>query len=180
MINKLIEKNSEKISPQKPVDFEFKEGSKKALKKAKNTGLNIYVVSNQPDVSKDWRGLNEYKLSKIDEKMFENGVDDVFYCTHGPLGDQATKKYRDNQGDIVVCDCRKPQPGLLNKVYSKYNLNLRKTVFVGDKKRDILAAKKFENSKNSDFNSKIKIGGGCGIEDKKMQSLLQVVEEEIL
>ncbi len=150
------------------------------MKKAQNTGLNIYVVSNQPDVSKDWRDLNEGKLSKIDEKMFESGVDDVFYCTHGPLGNQVTKKYRDDKGDIIVCDCRKPQSGLVNKVYSKHDLCLSKTVFVGDKKRDILAAKKFEDSKSTDFNSKIKIGKECGIEDKKMQSLLQVVEEEVL
>ena len=141
--------------------------------------MNIYVVSNQPDVSKSWRDLTKDKLAKIDSKMIEAGVDDIFYCTHGPIGSHEAKKYRDNEGEIVVCDCRKPQPTLINQVYSKYDLNLRNTLFVGDKKRDILAAKRFEDSKGSSFNSKIKIGKECGIEDKKMQSLIQVVEEEL-
>ena len=50
---------------------------------------------------------------------------DSFYCMH---------HWNKN------CECRKPQPGLFYKASDKWNLNLKKTLYLGDDERDCIAS----------------------------------------
>lgn len=177
MINELVENEGEQISPQSVQDFEFIEGSKRAIEKAVDEGLLIYVISNQPDVSKGWRPLNEEKLGEIDHKLLELGVKTVYNCTHGPLNDRKDKTYTDRNGEIVTCDCRKPQPGLIEACFSKNDLNLQKSIIVGDSRTDMMAAARFEQKMSEHFRKKIKLGEYEGLCDKNMKSLKDVVED---
>ena len=52
-------------------------------------------------------------------------IDAIFHCPHGW-----------DEG----CDCRKPRPGLLYQAQREYELDLTRTVFVGDDDRDAEAA----------------------------------------
>ena len=85
------------------------------------------MITNQPDVSrnkikkKDVRKINEYL------KYFFH-LNDVYVC------------YHDNKDN---CDCRKPKPGMILKSKKKWNIDLKKSFLIGDKKTDIVCAKKF-------------------------------------
>ena len=49
---------------------------------------------------------------------------EVFHCPHVPED---------------KCYCRKPQPGMINKAVKKFNLDIKNSIVVGDKKTDISA-----------------------------------------
>lgn len=111
-------------------DFHFLPGSLEALKILKEENIKVIIISNQGGVS---RGLfTNDKLNEIDSLMIkriqESGGDikESFYCPHSSA---------DN------CSCRKPQPGLLEMAVKKYDIDPKKTFFIGDDKRDVIAGK---------------------------------------
>ena len=59
-------------------------------------------------------------------------IDGVYFCPHHPKAD--VKKYR------VACRCRKPNPGMILQSAREYNLDLKKSFFIGDSKKDVIAA----------------------------------------
>ena len=179
VINRLIERDGEEISPQSIDDFEFLPGSREAIEMAKEKDLSIYVISNQPDVSKKWRYLSKDKLEEINQRLREVGVDQIYNCVHGPVGGRKNKTYRDKGGDIRTCDCRKPQPGLIKECFNENNLTLQKSIIVGDSKTDMMAAERFEQNMDEHFRKKIKLGKDEGLYDKNMESLKEVVEDTV-
>ena len=99
---------------------------KNVIKFAKKNGFKVFIITNQPDVS---RGLT--KKEKVEEiNKFINkelcDVDYIFTC------------YHDNQDQ---CECRKPKPGAFIALSQKYNIDLTKSIMVGDRAKDIEAAK---------------------------------------
>ena len=53
-------------------------------------------------------------------------IDDEYFCPHAPS---------DN------CDCRKPNPKMINDAVKKHNIGVGKSFFIGDKTSDIQAGK---------------------------------------
>ena len=113
-------------------EFDFIPGSLEGVRKLKEKGFKLYVVSNQAGVSK---GLYSQKdLDAITRKMFQGlkkkgvKVDGVYYCTH---------QNEDN------CNCRKPKTGLLEKAIEDSSHKTKLTFFVGDSFKDMNAAKSF-------------------------------------
>lgn len=111
-------------------DFHFLPGALEALSILNEKDIKVIIVSNQGGISK---GL--FTKDKLDEintmmvkKIRENGgdIEESFYCPHSSA---------DN------CNCRKPQPGLLEMAATKYDIDPDKTYFIGDDKRDIIAGK---------------------------------------
>ena len=49
----------------------------------------------------------------------------AYYCTHKPDEN---------------CNCRKPKPGLLQCAAEDFNVDLSRSIFIGDSKTDVLAA----------------------------------------
>jgi len=112
-------------------DFHFLPGTLEALKILKKKGIKVIVASNQGGVNK---GIyTKAQLNKVNKQMLKeirtNGADieEVFYCIH---------KDEDN------CNCRKPKPGMLEMAAKKYGIDPKTTYFIGDDKKDVLAAKK--------------------------------------
>ena len=106
-------------------EFEWLPGSLDALRIFKQAGYKIIVVTNQPGIA---RGLmNESDLTDIHTKMINEAneqsstIDHIYYCPHGW-----------DEG----CLCRKPQPGMLFSAQKDHHLDLTKTLFIGDDKRD--------------------------------------------
>ena len=94
------------------------------------------------------KSILQVNLAEYDEKNFiepkfnawvltnrlkKNGakIDAIYYCPHHPNAN--LKKYR------FVCDCRKPNIGMIKKAARKYGINLEKSFLVGDMTQDILA-----------------------------------------
>lgn len=112
-------------------DFHFVPGTLEALKILKKKGIKVIVASNQGGVSKgvykeeELNEINSLMLKEIER--YGGAVEEVFYCVH---------KDEDN------CDCRKPKPGLLEKAAKKYNIDPKKTYFIGDAPKDVMAGKR--------------------------------------
>jgi D-glycero-D-manno-heptose 1,7-bisphosphate phosphatase len=100
-------------------------------------GFKVIVISNQPGVAKRQftRAELENMNRKIRKELARNGssLDAEYYCLHHPSA--LMRKYR------VVCDCRKPKPGLLFRAARENELDLDKSYFVGDGLVDVKAGK---------------------------------------
>lgn len=115
-------------------------GVKEALRKLKEKGYLLIVVTNQPAVA---RGLIEEKeveeLHKFINKQLEEMIDAFYFCPHRPEMHPDVpahaKKYR------VACDCRKPSPGMILKAVEDFGIDLEKSWMIGDMASDIVMGK---------------------------------------
>lgn len=96
-------------------------------------GFLAIVITNQSGIA---RGMfTEEELHKMNRMLMqETGVDAVYYCPHHPQG--MVEKYK------VICDCRKPKTGLLERACKDYQIDLDNSYMVGDRAGDILAGMK--------------------------------------
>lgn len=107
----------------------------KAINKFHELGFIVIIVSNQPGLAKDNYGTDEFE--KIKEKMhnelLQDGaeVDGEYYCLHHPEAE--IEKYH------VICDCRKPKPGMIIQAVEDHDINLSESWMIGDGINDILA-----------------------------------------
>lgn len=98
-------------------------------------GFRLSVITNQAGIAHgyftedDLHRMNEYLISEL--SVFGVHLDGVYYCPHHP------------QGKIPaltrVCECRKPQPGMLLRAAADLDLDLERSWFVGDILDDVEA-----------------------------------------
>lgn len=62
-------------------------------------------------------------------------IDALYFCPHHPHRGypEERKEYK------IVCDCRKPAPGMLLKAAKELNINLSESVMIGDNASDVQA-----------------------------------------
>ena len=124
-------------SPFTPKQFELVEGIGPALRAMRAAGYRLVLISNQPRVAK--KHLTMATFRKIQAKMRRllaaEGVklDGEYYCFHHPQAKLA--KYR------VVCDCRKPKPGMILQAARDLELDLAGSFMIGDGLYDVGAGK---------------------------------------
>jgi D-glycero-D-manno-heptose 1,7-bisphosphate phosphatase len=113
-------------------------GGAEALKLLRNNGLKIVVVTNQSGVGRGF--LSEPELHEIHETLIGSfaargaKIDAIYYCPHHPT--EGLDGYR------VVCDCRKPNAGMLRRAAEQLHLDLGASYVVGDQATDMeLAAR---------------------------------------
>ena len=125
VLNEAIIKENRPYAPLKISDVKIVNGIKELIFELKNLNYLILAVTNQPDYS---RGLvKKENIEEINSYIIsELNLDDLFCCFH------------DNNDD---CECRKPKPGAINYLKNKYNINLKESFFIGDRAKDIEAAK---------------------------------------
>ena len=155
--------------------FELIDGVAKAIKKINEAGYLAIVVTNQPVIA---RGEVSYiELDDIHRKMetllgLEGAyVDGIYFCPHHP--------HKGYPGEIealkIVCDCRKPKPGMLLKAAERFNINLEESYMIGDGENDIYAGKNAGCKTVLVTTSKKTFG-----EDIRSSSLLDFVETRLL
>jgi mannose-1-phosphate guanylyltransferase/phosphomannomutase len=176
VINPLVETGEGEISPQSVEEFEFLPGARDAIERLKDRDYRVIVFTNQPDVNKDWRSLDEKVLEKMNTELREAGVDAVYACTHGPMGDSEEERSYREDGEIVVCDCRKPQPGLLEEAAEDFEIDVSSSYVIGDSEKDLEAARRFEEETGSRFACLLKIGEDRGAGDAAFGDLEAAVE----
>jgi D-glycero-D-manno-heptose 1,7-bisphosphate phosphatase len=104
-----------------------------AIKLLNEIGLKVIVVSNQSGVARGY--LTEEDVKKINQKMINDlggrcHIDAIYYCPHHPqIGNKTYKK---------ECECRKPNPGMLQLAAQDLNLDLEQSFMIGDKMDDVL------------------------------------------
>lgn len=122
-------------------DFELIDGVTDAIKKINDNGYLAIVVTNQPVIARGEVTFAE--LNQIHDKMETllglDGayVDAIYYCPHHP--------HKGYEGEVpalkIECECRKPKPGMLLHAAKDFNIDLSKSVMIGDGENDMIAGK---------------------------------------
>ena len=114
-----------------PAEFQPLPGSIEAIARLSQAGYTVAVATNQSGLA---RGHLERDTLYAIHRKFRRAVyraggklGRIVYCPHGP-----------DEG----CACRKPEPGLLIRLASLYGVPLQGVPFVGDSRRDIIAAER--------------------------------------
>ena len=112
-----------------PAEWKAMPGSLEAIARLTQAGYRVVVATNQSGIG---RGLFDMDtLNAIHEKMHRavqavgGRIDAVFYCPHS-----ADSK----------CECRKPRPGMFNRIGACFNVDLEQSFSIGDSLRDLQAA----------------------------------------
>lgn len=112
----------------KQEDFEFIDGIFELCRLAKQLGYLIFVVTNQSGIGRDYYPEQDFlKLSDWMCGVFkEHGVDieKVYYCPSHPDEDSPD---------------RKPMPGMILRAVEEFDIDLARSILVGDKETDIQA-----------------------------------------
>jgi D-glycero-D-manno-heptose 1,7-bisphosphate phosphatase len=120
----VINDNSRHVN--KPEDLIIYEEAKEGMKKLYNAGYELFIVTNQGGIELGY--LTHDDLNKIHEKLVEElkaycEIKDIKYCPH------FRKK------SIL----RKPEPGMILELASKYDIDLKNSWMIGDMDTDIIA-----------------------------------------
>ena len=119
-------------------NFIWLKNVKKAIKYAYDNKYKIIVITNQSGVA---RGLySEKDIVKLHKtinkelKVSKCKIHDFFYSPYHPK--YGNKKYRKDSY------LRKPNPGMIFKAVKKWNVDIRKSLMIGDSNSDLVAAKR--------------------------------------
>jgi D-glycero-D-manno-heptose 1,7-bisphosphate phosphatase len=111
-----------------------------AIKSINESGMKAVVITNQAGIAKGLftEEFVEKTNAYLQAILSQRGayIDNFYYCPHHPT--EGKEPYRQ------ICDCRKPAPGMLLRAAQDLNIDLKKSYFVGDRFRDMEAAKKAE------------------------------------
>jgi D-glycero-D-manno-heptose 1,7-bisphosphate phosphatase len=100
-------------------------GARAACAELAAAGFLLICITNQPDIA---RGTVErVAVEEMNEHIrSEFGLHDVLMCPHD---------------DVDACRCRKPRPGMLLDAAEQWDIDLARSVTVGDRWRDIAAGR---------------------------------------
>lgn len=123
VLNANFVRDGKAYAPRSFAEFRLLPGVEEALRRAKNAGFRVIVVTNQPDIA---NGITpRAELDAMHAWLRGHlPIDDIRICFHT---------------DSDRCDCRKPKPGLLLAAAADHDIDLKASYMVGDRWRDILA-----------------------------------------
>jgi len=112
-------------------------GAAEALRRVNQADFLAVVITNQPVVARGLCTLDELERihARFETLLAEQGaiLDAIYFCPHHPdvgyPGERAELK--------IACACRKPGGELLRRAARDLNIDLSRSVFVGDSTRDI-------------------------------------------
>lgn len=105
------------------------------------SGIPVFIVTNQPGIAKGFMSFEEHECirAEMDRQASEFGAffDEYVFCPHHPdrgfRGE--VEKYK------IVCECRKPAPGMALDLADRHGIALHDSAMVGDTFRDFEMAK---------------------------------------
>lgn len=144
----------------KPEQLELIENSDQAVKLINSSNYLVIVITNQPVVARGMCLVDDVKIihKKLETVLGSLGayVDDILFCPHHP-----DKGYpKENPLYKIVCNCRKPEIGMIEECVKKYNIDISKSWFIGDTTRDV------QTGVNAGLKTVLVLTGECG-NDKK-------------
>lgn len=117
------------------------DGVAEAIRCINKSGYLAIITTNQPVIARGELTIASLKEihNKMETLLGQEGayVDDIFYCPHHPHKgfDGERPEYK------VICDCRKPKPGMLLNAAQKYNIDLSASWMIGDEEIDMAAGR---------------------------------------
>ncbi len=124
-LNEPIVREGRPYPPPSVAELELVPHASESLRRLKEAGFALVVVTNQPDVA---RGVQSRTVvEQINAHLAAQlNLDDVRTCWHD---------------DSAGCACRKPKPGLLVEASVVRGIDLTRSFMVGDRWRDIEAGR---------------------------------------
>jgi D-glycero-D-manno-heptose 1,7-bisphosphate phosphatase len=121
VINEIIDRHGVVASPRDVSELRIDQDAPEALRALRQAGYRLFVVTNQPDVS---RGLmSQAALDRIHAALLARlPIEQIQSCTH------------DNADN---CACRKPKPGLILELGAQHDIDLAHSWMIGDQDRDV-------------------------------------------
>ena len=113
-----------------PKEMHLCQSVPEVLKYLKLLEYKIFIISNQSGIGRGMIKPADYR--RVTNKFLTlaggyNTIEDIMYCLHTPDQD---------------CKCRKPKTLLLDIVKENYDIDFRKSYFVGDKLSDMVCGTK--------------------------------------
>ncbi len=112
-----------------PAEWRPVPGALEAVARLNHAGWHVVVATNQSGIGRgmiDMASVNAIHAHMMKQLARVGGrIDAVFFCPHAP---------EDH------CDCRKPQPGLMEQIGKRYGIDLSHVPMLADTLRDLQAA----------------------------------------
>ena len=111
-------------------DFRFMDGIFELCKHYQNLGYILFIVTNQSGIARgyyteeNFHSLTSWMTKEFSKHSIE--IKKTYYCPHFP----------DISGE---CSCRKPSSGMLLQARDEFDIDLEKSILIGDKESDIEA-----------------------------------------
>ena len=127
---------------RRPEELELLPEAALALRRLRGAGFLLIVVTNQSVIA---RGMaTEAQVDEVNRRLESElaksgaSLDAIYVCPHhpDPRSDQA-------RADLaIICDCRKPAPGLVERACRDFHIDLTRSWMIGDHTRDIETARR--------------------------------------
>lgn len=113
------------FAPRRLQDFKIYGQAAACLKRLKDAGFLLIVVTNQPDVGNGL--LDKIIVEEMHRRLVKAiPVDAIEVCYHSRKDE---------------CSCRKPKPGMLLRAGERFGVDWSRSFMIGDRGPDILAGK---------------------------------------
>ena len=111
VINANLERNGRPVAPMTLAEFQLLPSVADAVRRLKDRGYVIIVITNQPDVA---NGLTPRSTVEAMHELIraELAVDDIKTCFHN---------------DAAGCACRKPKPGMILQAAAAHGIDLSRS-----------------------------------------------------
>ena len=120
----------------KAEDFEFLEGIFELCQRAMEKGYQIFVITNQAGIARGYYDIATFEILSnwmVNEfNKHKVTITKVSFCPHHPT--------KGINNFVMPCECRKPEPGMINQAQKEYGITLADSIFIGDKVSDMQAA----------------------------------------
>jgi D-glycero-D-manno-heptose 1,7-bisphosphate phosphatase len=108
-------------------------GAGAAIKRLNDAGFKAVIITNQSGVARGYfpESLVHEAHDMLRAMLQKDGarIDGIYYCPHHPTA--GSSKH------TVVCDCRKPATGLLDRAARDLDIDMKRSFMVGDKWSDV-------------------------------------------
>ncbi len=117
----------------KPEDVEFVDGIFELVSEAVRCGYLIVIVTNQAGIGRglyseqDFHSLMDWMKSEFESR--QGRIDAVYFSPFHP--EHGVGTYR------RVSDCRKPAPGMIIRARHELDIDLSRSILIGDKQSDV-------------------------------------------
>ncbi len=116
----------------RPEDLEFIQGVPELIHRYNQEGYLVIIVTNQSGIARGFYTEDDMHCfhAEMCRQLLENydaRIDAIYYCPHHELF-------------TGPCECRKPKPGLIMEAARDYNIDLARSLFLGDAECDKEAA----------------------------------------
>lgn len=116
-------------------EFDFIDGIFELALKARNAGYIIVIVTNQSGIARNYYQESDFKkLTRwLEHQFWKKGIkiQQTLHCPHHPKFSHS-------------CTCRKPRTGMITKAALRFNINLSRSIMIGDSLSDMKCAQDAE------------------------------------